>query len=199
MQITSIEQVRRGRCRIWINDEPAFCLTPGEAEELALFEGGTIEEDQLEMLIKTFLTKKACRRAVDVLSVRDKTCAQMRELLKKEEFPPEAVEGAMQYLMQHHYVDDLRYACTYLSLRQGKDSRLRLTQQLMQRGISKEIIDLAFEEEGEGDQEALIMDLLRKKHYSPDAGEKEREKVIRYLAGRGFSYDQIKKALTSFS
>ena len=199
MQITSIEQIRRGKCRIWLNDEPAFCLTPQEVEELALFEGGTIEDDQLDNLIKTYLTRKACLRSLDVLSVRDKTCAQMRDQLTREEFPPEAVEGAMNYLLEHHYVDDFRYACTYLSLRSGKDSRLRLSQQLAQRGVPKEVIDLAFEEEGEGDQEALIHDLLKKKHYSPDMDEKDKTKVIRYLAGRGFSYDSIKKALTSFS
>ena len=199
MQITSIEQVRRGRCRIWLNDEPAFCLTPKEVEELALFEGGTISEESLQTLKETYLTRKAVNRAVDILAARDQTKARMREQLRKEEFPPEAVEGAMRYLEEHHYIDDLRYACTYLSLHGGKDSRLRLTQQLMTRGVQKEIIDLAFEEEGEEDPEVLIHDLLRKKHYTPGADGKEKEKVIRYLAGRGFSYDQIKKALTSFS
>ena len=199
MKITSIEKIRRGKCRIWLNDEPAFALTEKEVQELALFEGGELSDEQLEVITGTVLAKKACSRAVDILSARDRTCAQMISQLTKEEFPREAVEAAMRYLSEHHYVDDLRYACTFIALRRDRENRRRLTQQLIQRGVSPEVIEQAFDEEEEPDETALIMQLLRKKHYDPDADEEGRQKMIRFLAGKGFSYSQIKKALTSFS
>ncbi len=199
MKITSIEKVRRGKCRIWLNDEPAFALTEQEVQELALFEGGELSDKQLALITDTILTKRACQRAVDILASRDRTCAQMIEQLKKDEFPREAVEAAMKYLIGHRYVDDLRYACTFISLRRERENRRKLTQQLMQRGVAAEVIEQAFEEEGEPDETALILELLRKKRYDPETDEEGRQKMIRFLAGKGFSYSQIKKALTSFS
>lgn len=63
---------------------------------------------------------------------------------------------------------------------------------LMEKGVKKETIEEAFESEYHTDETEIIKNLLEKRHYSKEtADRKEREKTIRYLLGRGFSYDSF--------
>jgi regulatory protein len=63
---------------------------------------------------------------------------------------------------------------------------------LLKKGIDKEVIDLALEEEFEQSEEEMILQLLKKKHYDPStADQKERNKMYRFLMQRGFRSSDI--------
>lgn len=63
-------------------------------------------------------------------------------------------------------MDDLRYAEVYVRLHQAKKSRQRLTMDLFGKGIHRELIEQALEEEYVSKEDDKILEILRKRHYS---------------------------------
>ena len=72
-----------------------------------------------------------------------------------------------------------------------------MEEELIARGLSREVIGQAWEETDPVDELELIRRLAEKKHFDPDgADEKTTRKFYQFLQRKGFSYSNIKKALT---
>lgn len=143
------------------------------------------------------LLKKAKLRAMHLLNICDRTEAELREKLKKSEYPQEIVEQAMQYVKSFGYINDLRYAENFIRSRKEKKSKKEILYLLSEKGIASEITASAMKEYYcEGDSVLAIRALVKKRHYeSKTADDRERQKIYGYLARKGFSYRDIVKAL----
>ena len=99
-----------------------------------------------------------------------------------------------------HYVDDYRYACTYINYRQDRMSRYQLKVKLYGKGVPGELVDRALEECYEGDEQEQIIRLLEKKKFdAQNSDPKEFTRVYQYLMRRGFrSNDVLRKHLFLF-
>lgn len=75
---------------------------------------------------------------------------QLREKLKQGGYPQACIDLALEYVKSFHYVDDYRYACTYINYRQDRMSRYQLKVKLYGKGVPGEVIDRALEECYEG-------------------------------------------------
>ena len=74
-----------------------------------------------------------------------------------------------------------------------------MTYELAQKGVSREILDLVFEDMTV-DEEAQIMVILEKRKYpGDDASREEKQKISAYLARKGFSYESINSALIHYA
>ncbi len=105
-------------------------------------------------------------------------------------------EAAVDYVRQLGYVDDGRFAYSYISSQGQGKGRRRIEQELMEKGVSRQLVETAWkrweEEAGARDEEHLIRELLAKRGYDPEtAGEKEKSRVCAFLMRRGFSPHQI--------
>ena len=126
----------------------------------------------------------------------DRTEHQLREKLMASEYPEEVIEEAIAYVKSFHYIDDKRYAENYTRYRKENLSRQQIKQKLMQKGVARETIELAIEEEYDTDETVHIRRLLEKKHYNAflkDEGEFRR--VYNYLLRRGFRSSDILKEM----
>ena len=75
-------------------------------------------------------------------------------------------------------------------------SRQQIKQKLMMKGVSKEIIANAIEEEYDVDESVHIRNLLEKKHFSNEsADDGEFRRVYNYLLRRGFRSSDILKEM----
>lgn len=177
-----------------------FILYRKELASYDLKEGMEVTEELYgEILEKTFIPR-AKKRAMHLLEKMDRTEENLRSKLKENGYPAEAIDEAIAYVESYHYVDDDRYANTYVRQYQGKRSKSRIIRDLMQKGVDKEIIDKAIEEEYESSEEDMIRELLRKKGYDPeenDPDRKQREKMYRFLMGRGFKQADIIRVLNA--
>jgi regulatory protein len=127
-----------------------------------------------------------------LLEKMDRTEQQLKTKLREAGYASEAIEEAISYVKSYHYIDDERYARTYIRIHQQSKSKQRLKMDLLKKGIDKEVIDLALEEEFEQSEEEMILQLLKKKHYDPStADQKERNKMYRFLMQRGFRSSDI--------
>ena len=88
--------------------------------------------------------------------------APAHQKLKQGGYPQACIDLALEYVKSFHYVDDYRYACTYINYRQDRMSRYQLKVKLYGKGIPGELIDRALEECYEGDEQEQIIRLLEK-------------------------------------
>ena len=105
---------------------------------------------------------------------------------------------AMDYVKFFHYVDDYRYACTYIRYHQSEKSRLQIKMKLYERGVPSDLIEQALEDEYTGEEDRLIDRLLEKKQYDADTmDQKEKQKIYQYLMRRGFRSDAIRRRMNA--
>ena len=137
----------------------------------------------------------ARKKAMQLLERMDRTEQNLRKKLAEKEFTEEEIDDAIAYVKSYHYLDDERYASTYVRFHGASKSRTRLLQDLLQRGVDKETASAAIETAYEGDEEALIRQLLEKKHYDPDMDRKEKQRIYAFLMRRGFPTSKILRAM----
>ena len=90
----------------------------------------------------------------------------------------------------------MRYACNYIRFHQEKLSKQQIKQKLMQKGINRDLISTAIEEEYEADELEQIFELLRKRKYDrKNCDQKEFQRNYQFLMRRGFKSSEILKAM----
>ncbi|MBR2403601.1 MAG: regulatory protein RecX [Lachnospiraceae bacterium] len=177
---------------IYLDNGDSFVLYKGEAAKLSLFENEMIDDVKYQQIMKEILGKRATKRAMHLLEQQDRTEKQLRDKLVQGGYPDACIEQAIAYVKSYHYVDDYRYATVYIRYHQAKESRQKLTQKLMMRGISRDIIMQALEEEFVTDECAQIKELLRKRGFDPEnADEATRRKTVQFLMRKGFRSSDI--------
>ena len=197
MIVTEIRPVTKQKYQIDVEGEPAFVLYKGEVSRYHLEKDREISAEVYREIVEEVLTKRAKLRAMHLLEQGDRTKKGLRENLLKNGYPSEAVEEAMAYVESFHYIDDKRYALTYIQNQSGKKGRARIQMELRQKGVPQEYIDQAFQEtEEDTDARGVIRELiLKKRREQGPMEEKERQKLYGFLMRRGFSSSDILSVL----
>jgi len=137
-------------------------------------------------------------KAMRLLSRRPLTERELRDRLRKAEYPSGEIHDAVAECRKRGYVNDRQFAADYAEelAARGLGGR-RISQALYKRGISAELREEPLEEaavtEAERAAEALAVKLrLLARESDP---RKKREKAFRFLVGRGFSIDSCRAAL----
>lgn len=200
MKITAIEELSKARSRVWIDGEFAFVLYKGELRLYRIREGEEISEETLKTIRQEVLPKRAKLRAMNLLKSREYTTKQLHDKLKQGGYPEDIITQALDYVASYHYTDDLRYAVSYMQSHETDKSRRRIEQDLMRKGIGKETLEKAWQtweaRGGEQDEQQMISELLEKRRYCPrEADLREKQRLYGFLMRRGFSGEQVRKAL----
>lgn len=197
MIVTDIRPVTKQKYQIEIEGQPAFILYKGEITRYHIEKDGELSLELYREIIEKVLTKRAKLRAMHLLERGDRTRKDLQEKLQKNGYPPEAVGEALAYVESFHYIDDKRYALTYIQNQQGKKGRARIQMELRAKGVPQEYIDQAFQEtEDDLNPREAIRELIAKKSRGQgQAGEREWQKLYGFLMRRGFSSSDITAVL----
>ena len=201
MTVTSIKAYDRKRSEVLTDEGLRFVLYNAEITKLKLTEDAEIPAEILEEILTVLLPKRAKLRAMNLLKARDYTESRLRQKLIEGGYPEETVEEAVAYVASYGYVDDARYARSYIRSRMSTASRRRIETDLLQRGIDAETINTAFEElyadellAGEDPELSQIRRQIEKKHIDPETATwEEKQKFLASMARRGFSPDKVRR------
>jgi regulatory protein len=202
MKVTQIEELSKARSRVYLDEEAAFVLYRGELRSFQVRQGEDLEQESYEAIMTQVLPRRAKQRAMHLLKNRDYTVKQLRDKLKEGGYPDRVIQEALDYVGSYRYTDDLRYALGFISSHAESRSRRRLEQDLLGRGIERETLEKAWEQweeqGGNQDEEAMIRELLEKKHFDPQrADQRERQRVYAFLMRKGFSGELVRRAVLS--
>jgi regulatory protein len=132
-------------------------------------------------------------RALRLLARREHSRVELgRKLLRYAE-SPEALEVLSVDLEKRKQLSDERFAAERARSLSRKYGAARIRQDLKSKGVDAQLID-CISSEGELERASAI---LTRKYREPAATRKERAKRMRFLQGRGFSFDVIRSLLSS--
>lgn len=198
MVVTDIVEYTKSRYKVYIDQEFAFVLYKGELRIYGVVKDKEIGEEAYNQLMREVLPKRAKLRSMNLLKSREYTRHQLAEKLRQGLYPEEVIEEALEYVASYKYIDDHRYALSYIRYHSEAKSRKSVELSLMKKGVDKDTIRgawLAWEEEGNcQDEGAQILRLLEKRKFDPGKADiKEIQRTYAFLMRKGFSPESIRK------
>lgn len=195
--ITDIRQQRRqtDRYSIYLDKRYTFSLSDLELSRSGLRRGQELSDEDVEYWRRQSGEGRAYDAALRFLGYRARSVQEIEEHLRRKGYEAEEVEGIVARLRENQFLDDRAFAEQWVKERQSFRPRSRrvLEQELLQKGVAREIVQEALAAIGQSGHNQMLDDLIVKKRrqvrYQDD------EKLMAYLARQGFEYDQIKKAL----
>ena len=197
MVVTRVEAVTKTKYKVYVDGQFAFILYKGELSRFHIAEDQELSQESYEKIRTEVILKRAKLRAMHLLNDMWRTEAQLREKLTRNEYSADIVEAAISYVKSFGYINDYEYARSFIESRKERKSRREIYMQLVGKGVSRELIDEAFEESYEReDSTEAIRRLLEKKHYDRENTTlEEKKKIMAYLVRKGFGYDDIRKTM----
>lgn len=201
MIVTDIVEISKTKVKICVDNEINFALYKSEMRKLAIKKDSELSQETYDMIMNEVLSKRAKLRCMNLLKSRDYTEYQLVTKLRQGLYPEEVIEAAVAYVISYGYVDDIRYAKSYIECAGQTKSRRQIENDLLRRGISKEDVRQAYaqclEADCIDDEEALIHKLLEKKRFDKDnATYEECQRMVGFLYRKGFALDKIYKELS---
>jgi regulatory protein len=142
---------------------------------------------------------QAKKKAMSLLEHMDRTEWQLRDKLTGKGFSEEAVDGAVEYVKSFHYLDDLRYAIRFVEIHHEQRSLQRLKQDLYQRHVSEENIEIALDHIDRDDTAALQRAVEKLTKGEGELSFQDKQKIAGKLYRKGFSLSDIKKELDMYT
>jgi regulatory protein len=198
--------MRRGRPErflVTLDDDQEIILSP----EIVLKYGIAPQREYSTKTFLEILEEDALRQAKDqamrFLSRRPHSRFELIRKMREKGFRTDIIQRALNELEKVDLVNDLDFTRAFIlnELQLRPVSRYLLAQKLHQRGIRRELyeslLDELLSEEQEMEMARTLVEKFIKTH-SWEKGQKLREKLLRFLQSKGFSWEQIRQVVPSF-
>lgn len=202
MTVTDIRDYKKGRYEIFLNDEAAFVLYKSELKTYGIKIGVELSDEAIDDIKTNVLTKRAKKRAMNLLMKNDMTEMKLRNKLLDGGYSIDIANEAVNYVKGYHYIDDRRYAMSFISCKSSTDSKNTIKRKLVEKGVPKDIIDSCIEEfyvEDElniNTERELIKKLALKKIRNIETFDYEqKQKLIASLMRKGFTFYDVENVI----
>jgi regulatory protein len=206
MVVTKVERQKKhpSRVSIHIDNQYAIGIHKEVLLQSGLRVGDQVSERTIDELKKQEELHKARESSLRLLSHRARSEKELRDRLKQKGLSLESITKVIGSFTQSGLVDDLEFARAFAhdKLLRKPMGRSMLTQQLRQKGISKEIIEQVLSEVYERMKEdEYAVELARnrferfKSAFDGLEPMKQRKKLSDYLSRRGFAWETVAKAI----
>ena len=202
MKITA-KSGRKDKIHIYIDGEYLLTVDENFWFSCGLVSGDEINEEELTAFEEAAGSRRAFNSALNSLDYRDHSEKEIRaKLLRKHD--ADYVDEAVEKLIELDLVNDERYAENYARelFERKKFGKMRIKSELRAKGISADIANAAVEElfeEEEPDNVQSIVDIIGKRYYNRMNDEVGRKKVFSALQRMGYSFSDIREAMSEFS
>lgn len=123
---------------------------------------------------------------------------EMRQELEKKGFSQEIIKQVMHHLIERHYLDDIRFAETYLSTKKMVEGPEMILYKLKEKGIHEHILEHLFD----GYKEEEIVDQIAKSKLNSIKNKTKRQSIIsirQHLLQKGFHRETIERIIISIA
>ena len=186
------------RNKLYLSTEEIMDISPFIKQKY-----GLKVNDDISSLYDNISYEAALEKGIFLISLKDRTKKELYKKLEEKYQNKNSIKKAIEKLEELGYVNDLDYSISYI--KNKKYGKNRITYNLIQKGIEKKIVELAYEElETEENIDDKRLENLIKKNEKKLAYKnsdlkkeeylkqlKEEQKFIQFLARQGFSLDKI--------
>lgn len=197
MVISAIEPRRKSLSAIFIDGEYALKLDTETVISAHLKVGQEIHDDELYELVKASDARRAKEKAMWLISYRDHSEGELRQKLSKD-FGEEAVDKAIQKLIELNLINDENFAKKYAESLSSKHlSERQIQQKLRLKGLDRDLTAETVENLNLDEKEE-IRALINKKYIRKLNSEADLRRTFASLQRRGFSYSDIRSVINEF-
>jgi len=208
VRITALKvQLRdKSRVNVFVDGKYSFSLDATQVIDLGVRTGNEYSEAEFTQLLEESQFGKLYTRSLEYVLVRPRSQRELRDYLYRKTRDTRTKEGLVKKgvtkeltvrvfdrLLEKGYLDDEKFARFWVenrNMRKGSSMR-KLQSELMAKGVESSIISQVIESSERNDDEEL-QKIIAKKAVRYD----DEKKLIAYLMGQGFSYSQVRSALT---
>ena len=196
-QITEIKTVKGKKARksIYIDDSFACSLDEFTVFKARLVVGQEIDLQELEKLVTESETASAFEKAVDLISRTPKTRKQVYDNLRQKGYLPNVCNAVLDKLESYHYLDDEQYVRMFIETYKNKYGKKKIDFLLAQKGIEAQIVEQYLADMDS--QSDAVLQFAQKYMQNKGREAKDYEKLCRYLASKGFSWEDINSAVSA--
>jgi regulatory protein len=191
-QITALKVQKRNRKRVNVYIDGRFAFGLAAIEAMRLEVGQHLSAAEIARLKERDQAEVAYDRALDFLSYRPRSVAEVRRRLSKKEFDAVAIDQVISRLNRAGLLDDDVFARYWMDNRDTHKPRgsRALRYELRQKGVADSVIDNVLTDYDEDDAAfraglTQAQRLVRQRDYDIDT---LRSKLIGFLNRRGFSF-----------
>ena len=196
MKRTALKQQIKdpSRVNVFIDGRFKFSLTLNQLLEAKLKSGLEIDQQTYQQLEASSKIGLLIQRCFNYCLMRPRFESELKTYLIKKSCSPEEIEVVSQAMRDRNLLDDEKAAYYWIENRMLKKgiSFRRLTFELSLKGVDKQLIDKLLRESPR-DEMSEINKVLAKKY-----NKYERTQLLRYLVGRGFSYDIANQSIADY-
>jgi regulatory protein len=186
------------RVNVFVDGRFSFALDTALAMQYDLHPGFELDGVRLEELLRADGDARAYARALQFLSYRPRSAAEISDRLKRDEWPDTVINRVLQRLQSEKLVNDACFAAAWVenrSLSRPRGARA-LRQELRQKGVEREVIDEALPDAEQEVENAVEAARHKLNTWSRLEERDRREKMLAFLQRRGFNYSTARAALT---
>lgn len=201
MQVTNISYSKSKEVfEVVFEDETKLLLNYNIFEKYKVSVDMDFSENEIQEMKYFSDIERAKSRAINYISGKLKTKYEVRLKLKEKDFTEDIIDEVIDILEKEEYLNDRLYCEVFIEDKKQLNGygKNKIKSLLIQKGISKSVFEDfldEFEYEEEFDN-ALKMGIKKLNLLSnEDDVFKKKQKLINYLAYRGFSFDVINDVL----
>lgn len=136
--------------------------------------------------------------ALYYLTFRDHSRKELFDKLTKKGYEEAEITAAIDKLISYGYIDDERFARSYINNQKKNKGRQRIIMELSGKGVdsstTRELFDQLSPDESE-----TIFKLLERRFYTLDVtDEVQMRRMYSYFIRRGFRYEDIRRAVSEY-
>lgn len=209
MKVTAltVQQKDKNRINVIVDGKYRFSLDMSQVIDLGLKVGKDYTDQELTALETEGQFGKTYMRALEYCLTRPHSAKEVRDYLYRKTrdtrmktgvvkpgVSPQITARVFDRLVEKGYIDDEKFARFWVENRNLKKgvSRRKLQAELRSKGVEDNIIDTLLSQSDRSDAAELQKIIEKKRKRYPDE-----QKLMQYLARQGFSYDDIKDALST--
>jgi len=195
MLITAVEPRKKSLSALFLDGEFAVNIDTETLLKAGWKPGKELDDEQLHELIQASETRRASEKALYLLEHRSHSQKELADKISRVT-SREAAEAAAQHMAEIGLVNDEEYARSFAAelLDRKGFSASRVRQELLQKGIDRELTEQIVEESSP-DPVEKILELIQKKYIRTLDDEKGRRRCIAALQRLGYRWDDIRTAL----
>lgn len=201
MKVTDITRQKhnKNRVSVYLDGKYAFSLDEVDACRLKIKIGVDLTDEDVKRCNIESNLSKAISKAADILSFRSATKQEIKNKLLEKGYDDTIVAEAISELEELGYINDYDYASLYLDYAREKCyGEKKIRYELANKGVDPYIIEDVMANMQGPDKEALC-DVIMAKYGDIDMTDiKERQRVTRFFASRGFDFSEINDAIRQY-
>lgn len=196
MKVTAIKQQvkRQGRYSVFVDGKYSFSLSDAALLESKLVNGQELTKTQIKGFKQASADDRLYNNALAYATLRSRSRWELSQYLKRKKCSPELSERILDRLSDVGLVDDESFARSWVTSRRllKPTSRRKLIQELRAKRVDEPIVERVLNED-DTDEQTVLSELIARKR--KQSRYQDDQKLMRYLAGQGFGYGDIKAAL----